>query len=182
MYNSVRWKLKEHSDLVRYGIKHSIIKDFFSHNYRRFQYKYWYELPRQLADLKGFSFTENTPPNALREIFIEEIYNVDGFKPESGQIVIDVGANFGDSAIWWAKTFGSKVIAFEPLVNVFNVLEENIKLNDADVTAHNLALGNGEEISGSSDGNMFCSGGDLKIRSECSFNFHRTELYTCSQT
>ena len=51
-------------------------------------------------------------------------------------------------------------------MNVFTALEENIKMNDADVTAYNLALGNGEEISGSSDSNMFSSGGDIKIRSE----------------
>ena len=64
------------------------------------------------------------------------------------------------------------------MVNVFNVLEENIKLNDADVTAYNLALGNGEEISGSSDGNMFSSGGDIKIRSEKldSYSFKRADL------
>ena len=64
------------------------------------------------------------------------------------------------------------------MVNVFNVLEENIKLNDADVTAYNLALGNGKEISGSSDGNMFSSGGDIKIRSEKldSYSFKRADL------
>lgn len=178
MFNSVRWKSREHSDLVRYGMEHSIVKDFLSYNYRKSQYKYWYELPRQLAALRGFKFSENTPVNALREMFIEEIYNVEGFKPESGQTVIDVGANYGDSSIWWAKASGSKVIAFEPLVNVFNVLEENIKLNDANVTAYNLALGNGEEISGNSDGNMFCSGGDIKLKSEKldSFSFERVDL------
>ena len=80
--------------------------------------------------------------------------------------------------MWWAKTFSCKVIAFEPLVNVFNVLEENIKLNDANVSAYNLALGNGEEISGNSDGNMFCSGGDIKLKSEKldSFSFERVDL------
>ena len=64
------------------------------------------------------------------------------------------------------------------MVNVFNVLEENIKLNDVDVTAYNLALGNGEEISGSSDGIMFSSGGDIKIRSEKldHYSFERVDL------
>jgi len=36
-------------------------------------------LPGQLAALKGFKFSENTPSTALREIFLEEIYNVDGY-------------------------------------------------------------------------------------------------------
>jgi FkbM family methyltransferase len=132
----------------------------------------------RIANRKGFVFSENTPSGALREIFVEEIYNVGGFTPAFNQVVIDVGANYGDSAIWWAKTFRCKVIAFEPLVNVFTVLEENIKLNNADVMASNLAIGNGEEISGSSDGNMFCSGGDIKIRTEKldSYSFERVDL------
>ena len=178
MYNSIQWKLKEHSDLVRYGVKHSILKDFLFHNYRKSQYEYWYELPRQLANLKGINFTENTPPDMLKEIFCDRIYDVEGFKPETDQIVIDVGANYGDSAIWWAKTFGSKVIAFEPLIDVFNVLEENIKLNHADVIAYNLALGNGEEISGSSFGNMFSSGGGIKFRTKKldSYSFERVDI------
>jgi FkbM family methyltransferase len=133
---------------------------------------------RQLAVSKGFKFSENTPSGALREIFFEEIYNVDGFKPDSGQTVIDVGANYGDSSIWWAKTFNCKVIAFEPLVNVFNVLVENIRLNNADVTAYNIALGNGEEIRGRSDGNMLYSGGDIKVRSAKldSYSFETVDL------
>jgi FkbM family methyltransferase len=178
MFNSVRWKFREHSDLVRYGVGYSIVRDFISYNYRKSHYKYWCELPGQLAALKGFKFSENTPSTALREIFLEEIYNVEGFKPENGQTVIDVGANYGDSSIWWAKTFGCKVVAFEPLVNVFNVLVENIKLNNADVVAHNLALGNGDDIIGRSDGNMFSSGGDVKIRSAKldSYSFESVDL------
>jgi len=100
MLQTMKWKLLEHSDLVRYGVEHSLVKDFISYNYRKSQYKYWCELPGQLAALKGFKFSENTPSTALREIFLEEVYNVDGFKPETGQTVINVGANYGDSSIW----------------------------------------------------------------------------------
>ena len=178
MYEIVKWKFKEHSDLVRFDIKHNLIRDLLSRNYRKSYYEKWLEYPQYIVKSKGVVLSENTPPNALREIFSDGIYDVNGFTPEPNQVVIDVGANYGDSAIWWAKIFGSKVIAFEPLVHVFNALEENIKLNDVDVTAYNLALGNGEEISGSSDGIMFSSGGDIKIRSEKldHYSFERVDL------
>ena len=163
---------------MRFGIKHKLIRGLLSSNYRKSHYEKWLEYSQYVAKSKGFAFSENTPPNALREIFSDGIYDIRGFTSETNHMVVDVGANYDNSAIWWAKAFGSKVIAFEPLVNVFNVLEENIKLNDADVTAYNLALGNGEEISGSSDGNMFSSGGDIKIRSEKldSYSFKRADL------
>jgi FkbM family methyltransferase len=178
MYGLMKWKLMQHSDFVKLGMNHNLFMEFLLREYRKSTYEKWRELPLIKAVSDGFIFSGSTPSIALREIFIEEIYNVDGFKPESGQMVIDIGANYGDSAIWWAKAFGTKVIAFEPLVNVFNALEENIKLNNVDVTAYNLALGNGEEISGSSDGNMFSSGGNIKLKSEKldSFSFERVDL------
>ena len=63
----------------------------------------------------------------MREIFLLGVYNVDGFTPNIGQVVIDAGANYGDSAIWWSKKFGAKVFAFEPLSDVFSELQKNIK-------------------------------------------------------
>ena len=133
MYGLMKWKLMQHSDFVKLGMNHNLFMEFLLREYRKSTYEKWRELPLIKAVSDGFIFSGSTPSIALREIFIEEIYNVDGFKPESGQMVIDIGANYGDSAIWWAKAFGTKVIAFEPLVNVFNALEENIKLNNVDL-------------------------------------------------
>lgn len=115
---------------------------------------------------------------SLREIFTQGIYNIEGFTPAKGQVVLDVGANYGDSSIWWAKKFGAKVVAFEPLNDVFIELEKNIELNCADVIAYNVAIGNGEEISGNSQGRMFSAGGDLKIKTKRldDYSFDRVDL------
>ena len=94
------------------------------------------------------------------------VYNVDGFTPNNGQVVIDAGANYGDSAIWWSKKFGAKVFAFEPLSDVFSELQKNIKLNAVNVVAYNIALGQGEEVNGNTYGGMFSKGGNLKIKTE----------------
>lgn len=178
MYRTIRRKLNEHSDLVKFGFRHNILNEVISRKYRKNSYNTWLEIPRKLAFSKGFVFSEATPSTALREIFLEEIYNINGFTPAEDQVIIDVGANYGDSAIWWAKTFKSKVIAFEPLKEVFGVLEENIKINHANVTAYNVALGNGDIIAGSSDGYMFSAGGSLNMKAEKldNYSFKRVDL------
>ena len=162
----LRWKLDEHSDLSRYGSGHSIILDLFSTSYRKQSYANWIKTIVGTATSQGCYFTESTPPGLLREIFLLGVYNVDGFTPNNGQVVIDAGANYGDSAIWWSKKFGAKVFAFEPLSDVFSELQKNIKLNAVNVVAYNIALGQGEEVNGNTYGGMFSKGGNLKIKTE----------------
>ena len=63
-----------------------------------------------------------------------------------GDVVIDVGANFGLTALAAFSVVqpSGRVYAFEPHPQVFRYLQGNIELNDAAhvITAHNLALGN----------------------------------------
>lgn len=47
---------------------------------------------------------------------------------ESDKVVIDIGANIGDSALFFANK-GYKVIAFEPIPSFYELALENIKLN-----------------------------------------------------
>lgn len=60
-----------------------------------------------------------------------------------GWTALDVGANIGYSTLLLANCVGSngKVIAFEPLAGNFQMLQENIRLNNhTNVHAENLAL------------------------------------------
>jgi FkbM family methyltransferase len=62
---------------------------------------------------------------------------------QPGWTAIDVGANIGYFTLLMAKRVGrvGKVIAFEPLTENFNILQENIKLNShPNVVAENCAL------------------------------------------
>lgn len=57
-------------------------------------------------------------------------------------ISLDVGANIGNHALVIAK-YSAKVLAFEPVNFVFDVLQSNIKHNHANnITAENLGLSN----------------------------------------
>ena len=138
------------------------------------------EFPKIYAESLGFAFSDSTPGPSLREIFVDGIYNVASFTPERGQVVIDVGANYGDSAIWWSKKFGAKVIAFEPLPDVYSILEENIQLNRADVIAHNLALSDGSIIKGNRPNgeSMLLAGGDMELKSARldAFNLEKADI------
>lgn len=60
---------------------------------------------------------------------------------DSGSTFIDVGANIGTIAIPVAKTV-HKVIAFEPVKENYELLEENIRLNRlTNIEVHTVALG-----------------------------------------
>ena len=97
----------------------------------------------------------------LDGIFIRGEYDV----PEvlsglSGRDVVDVGANVGDSALYFILHGARKVIAVEPLPNVAKCAEENLELNGmADkVKIVNAALG-GEPMSVPCDQVVYTSGG-----------------------
>jgi len=59
-------------------------------------------------------------------IFLKEEYK---FLPVKDRIVIDIGANIGDSAIYFALKGAKKIIALEPFPKNFNSAKKNIELN-----------------------------------------------------
>ncbi|MFP3287543.1 MAG: FkbM family methyltransferase [Acidilobus sp.] len=83
---------------------------------------------------------------SLVETFIKGEYEVpevlSGLK---GRDVIDVGANAGDSTLYFVLNGARKVIAVEPLPNVVRCAEENLKLSGItdEVKVINAALGGG---------------------------------------
>ncbi|MFP3287313.1 MAG: FkbM family methyltransferase [Acidilobus sp.] len=81
---------------------------------------------------------------------IAEVFAVGGYEvPEvlsglRGRDVIDVGANTGDTALYFLLNGARKVIAVEPLPNVARCAEENVRLSGATdkVRVLNAALSN----------------------------------------
>ena len=74
-----------------------------------------------------------------------EVHLLEGFRsfvPPSA-VVVDVGANIGNHAIYFAKICGAKkIFAFEPLRETFRMLLRNVDLNARDrIECYNLALG-----------------------------------------
>ena len=64
----------------------------------------------------------------IKEIFKENVYQVDGKFGDSG-IVLDLGAHIGIFSIFCVLNGAKKVYAFEPDKGNFAILKENIKLN-----------------------------------------------------
>lgn len=62
----------------------------------------------------------------IAESFLGNVYHVD--KTPDSHVIVDVGANFADSTLYFASR-GYKVIAFEPLSEIYNLAKENIDLN-----------------------------------------------------
>lgn len=63
-------------------------------------------------------------------------------------VVLDIGANIGNHSLAFA-TQAARVIAFEPIPDIFNVLEQNITTNQLkNIAAHQIALSNrrGHEV------------------------------------
>jgi len=98
---------------------------------------------------------------ALNGIFLESEYEIpEALSGLRGRDVIDVGANVGDTALYFILHGARKVIAVEPLPNVAKCAEENLRLNDvADkVKIVNAALGS-EPMSVPCDQAVYSSGG-----------------------
>jgi FkbM family methyltransferase len=62
----------------------------------------------------------------LSGVFFDKIYD---FLPVHGKTVIDIGANIGDSCIYFALRRARKVIAIEPFPRSYKVAKKNIYVN-----------------------------------------------------
>ena len=156
--------------------------DFLSVYYREETYIIWVQLGKISASKFGISFIENTPDNLFHEVYLRHIYDIPGFIPTKDEIIIDVGANVGDTSIYWAKLYGAKVLAFEPLSESYEIIRANISLNILDdfITPYNLALDDGTDISFDIGGYMmnYSINSFKKIKTERldNFNFNNISM------
>ena len=98
-------------------------------------------------------------PDDIVETFVGGEYEVpEALSGLKGRDVIDVGANVGDTALYFVLNGARKVIALEPLPNVARCAEENLKLNGItdEVKVINAALSN-EPMSVPCDYNVLLS-------------------------
>lgn len=65
----------------------------------------------------------------LGDVFHSQLYDVPLCPVGFGDLVIDVGANHGFAACWFAAR-GAEVLAFEPSPGVFALLERNVAANN----------------------------------------------------
>jgi len=74
-----------------------------------------------------------TEIDLLTEAFLIEQYRLPGIvEPQKGDFVLDIGAGFGETSLWFSKYVSEvgKVFTFEPSGYNFKILEENIRRNE----------------------------------------------------
>ena len=76
--------------------------------------------------------------------FLEQYAQI---KP-AGKVVIDIGANIGDSAIYFASRLADRVIGLEPFPQTYELAKHNVHINNLDetITILNLAIASDERI------------------------------------
>ncbi|MBB5254994.1 FkbM family methyltransferase [Sulfurisphaera ohwakuensis] len=101
---------------------------------------YNWEIKEGYFEKNGVKFTRL--PFTVIEIFENKDYEIE----VKGREVVDIGANIGDSSIYFAVNGAKKVIAVEPLPSVYSELLKNIELNNLQniIIPINAAVGSKE--------------------------------------
>jgi len=92
-------------------------------------------------DLKFY--LDSITPGIIIEAFIQKIHNVETSEDLNGKTVVDVGAECGDTAIFYANR-GATVYSFEPVKAHYDAMVRNISLNPRlakQITPINAAIG-----------------------------------------
>ncbi|MFP3287928.1 MAG: FkbM family methyltransferase [Acidilobus sp.] len=119
-------------------------------------------------EVNGISaaFNFHCVSSAFADVFIKGEYEVpEALSGLKGRDVIDVGANVGDTALYFVLNGARKVIAVEPLPNVAKCAEENVRLSSVTdkVKVINAALSD-EPVSVPCDYDVSSSGGFSTIK------------------
>ena len=88
------------------------------------------------------------PGNTIIETFIKEIHSINPKIDWNDKIVVDIGAECGDTPLYFAS-LGAKVFAFEPLKKHFEFFKKNMTLNPTlseKIVPINAAIGKDEQL------------------------------------
>src|SRR5690242_1020217 len=79
----------------------------------------------------SFRVEKQSDVAVIKSIFLKNEYQHEYFKIQDNDTVLDIGAHIGSFTIWATKKASNvSVIAFEPHTRNFQLLEENISLNN----------------------------------------------------
>ncbi len=134
---------------------------------------YWgskYDYFRRLKKYQSFKRDDNIKLANFNQCW-EVLYNPlmyiqDSFKPDKGDIVWDIGSQYGDYALIWEKFTDRSVIAFELNVHNYKKMVKNFKINNSKNIPVNTALGDGKELSYKMDKNMATQGNESTIQTK----------------
>lgn len=97
-----------------------------------------YVLPNGLS-VRHFNPVETD--HFYRDIFESKVYHRNGITFDDGAVVFDIGANIGLFSLYASRQCRSPLIhAFEPAPPVFQLLQDNLRLNGVDAQLHNCGV------------------------------------------
>ncbi|WP_161952087.1 FkbM family methyltransferase [Thermoplasma sp. Kam2015] len=137
---SIRYKLNEITDL-NLTLK-DLILDLFHNERKANNFKRYINVGIDTAKIY-FNVDNRSSKFSFKETFFYGQYSYFDYKDK---VVIDVGAQTGDSVLYFYMRGARKVIAFEPLPHNFDVLKKNIELNALDCECYDVALGSDDKI------------------------------------
>lgn len=114
-----------------------ILIAFLSKNGRRKLLDSYHEIGIREAK-KYFTVHPDSEKYPFLEAFVFKIY---GFCDYRGKTVIDVGAQTGDSVLYFSHRGAKMIYAFEPLKKNFRILEWNVAQNKINCKCYNVGLG-----------------------------------------
>lgn len=115
---------------TRYGVNF-VTNNLNKKNYRDKTIKIYEINKKKIVETSnGIKFYLDSihPGNTIVETFVNQIHLIKSLDRMENKIVLDVGAECGDTALFYASR-GAKVYAFEPIKNNFNAMLRNLKLN-----------------------------------------------------
>ena len=112
------------------GVKVDKKKSYVSFNFENKHLLFYYDSPKQLNNTYGSIMTQ----------FVKEEYK---WLHGEGKDVVDIGANIGDTAIYFSLKGANHVYAYEPYPYSYNIATKNIELNNLEnkITLLNEACG-----------------------------------------
>lgn len=93
-------------------------------------------------------YLNHITPGIIIEAFIRQIHEIDSYEKWENKVVLDIGAECGDTAIFYASK-GAKVFSFEPMKAHYESMIKNLTLNpkiSEKVTPINAAIGEDKEL------------------------------------
>ncbi|HZB32285.1 MAG TPA: FkbM family methyltransferase [Streptosporangiaceae bacterium] len=92
--------------------------------------------------LQLYCLNEAESATLYREIFTARCWLDRGLRLRDGDVVVDVGANVGMSALFFhLERRDVRLLCFEPAPDPFDALERNVALHGIDATCRRVALG-----------------------------------------
>ncbi len=93
-----------------------------------------------------FYYDKFTADYIYKEIFEDKVYVYNGLSIRDGDVIFDVGGNTGFSSVFFAKQAKNlKIYTFEPIPQLYEVLEANLEKFSDTHTIKNYNIGLAEE-------------------------------------